>query len=65
MPNLLRPRSKIDNCWRQFVMRVGENEDADHFRWSDGAMQNPNPILHRSNTPLLLAMLALASNCAL
>ena len=32
MPNLVRARSKIDNGWRQFVMRIGENEYAEHFR---------------------------------
>lgn len=32
MPNLVRARSKMDNCWRQFVMRIGENEYAEHFR---------------------------------
>ena len=39
MPNLVRARTKIDNFWRQFVMRIGENEYAEHFRWSNGAVQ--------------------------
>jgi hypothetical protein len=39
MPNLVRARSEIDNGWRQFVMRIGENEYAEHLRWSSGVME--------------------------
>jgi hypothetical protein len=50
MPNLVRARSKIDNSWRQFVMRIGKNEYAEHFRWSNGAIQT---LTQYSITPIL------------
>jgi hypothetical protein len=50
MPNLVRARSKIDNSWRQFVVRIGKNEYAEHFRWSNGAVQT---LTQYSITPIL------------
>jgi len=61
MPNLIRAGSKIDEGYRYFVVRISKNEYPEHFRWNNGAMPNPSPILHHSNTRLLLPMLALAS----
>lgn len=49
MPNFVRARSQIGNGWRQFVMRIGENEYAEHLRWRSGAMQNRSSIFHHAN----------------
>ena len=55
MPDLIRLARKIDNLWRQLVMRVRDNQNAQsiHVRTADGAdtadIPSANPKIIRLN----------------